>query len=130
MQEPIKVKSGSSSLLRIYSSLQQTHWSNETNKKTKKQPLNLTQLLQEIHHILQMCWEDLPQNTEKRWFKKHTTKFKHQTRVVNMLLIERLIKTAASSLAVGEGDNVILRGKDEIEILQNSSKDFFKSIAH
>lgn len=77
-----------------------------------------------------MCWEDLPQNTEKRWFKKHTTKFKHQTRVVNMLLIERLIKTAASSLAVGEGDNVILRGKDEIEILQNSSKDFFKSIAH
>lgn len=50
--------------------------------------------------------------------QKHTTKFKHQTRVVNMLLIERLIKTAANSLAVGGGDNVILRGKDEIKILQ------------
>lgn len=36
MQEPQKVKSGGSHLLKIYSSLQQTHWSNETNKKNKE----------------------------------------------------------------------------------------------
>lgn len=54
--------------------------------------------------------------------QKHTPKFKHHTRVV--------VKTAANSLAVGGGDNVIVRGKDEIKILQNSSKDVLKSIAH
>lgn len=45
-----------------------------------------------------------------------------------MLLIESLIKTAANSLAVGGGNNVILRGKDKIKILQYSSKGFFFKI--
>lgn len=44
----------------IQPSLQQTH----RPKKQKQIPLNLMQLLLEIHHILQMCWVDLYYNTQ------------------------------------------------------------------
>lgn len=78
MQESIKVKSGSSSLLKIYSSLQQTQWSNETNKKINKETTFKFDAVNsgDSSYSPNVLGRPTTKHTEKV-VQKHTTKFKH-----------------------------------------------------